>query len=80
MELKKLKDIRIELRCDKKTCRGCENLKKCDLCSTSFCINYQDERGEWGVLDDDDLCPICFAVEKFQKKKNALSQKSEVKG
>lgn len=69
MELKKLKDIRIELHCDRKTCRGCENLKKCDFCSANFCLNYQDERGEWGVIDDNDLCPVCFAVEKFRKKK-----------
>ena len=78
MELPKLKEIRETINCDRKTCRGCENLKKCDFCDTNFCSNHKDERGEWGVIDDDDCCPICFARENFRRKKEGYKGSEEI--
>ncbi len=64
MDLKPLKEIRLEKGCEGRTCSGCDLLGYCDHCECKFCKNYQDERGDWKIINDEQLCPICTAVEE----------------
>lgn len=78
MELKPLKEIRIERGCSVRTCRGCDNLKQCDSwCGEKFCGAYNDDRGDWRHDGENDMtfCPICWAIEKAQS--NLLSDRAK---